>query len=217
MQKAKNKQVANTAKTVSKGVANVNLVTFNAPAHGWVSGGCIQTWLTNNAANNASSVIVQPTTLGTSFINNLPIPANGLNSNAAISKYMQQLHAANNGFFCTGTTVRLYQLLCCLLGVVPNTGKRGGICPKTGKKGNSWQALQNSKSLATLGGSNASRQLGHIVNAIKNTGGIPLSGTVAGGNTLAMLLTGSNSQPKKHALFGKPLVTLSVSGTVNSK
>jgi hypothetical protein len=217
MQKVKNTGKANTVKTVSNGVANVNLVTFNAPASGWVTGSCTQAWVTNNAANNASSVIVQPTTLGNSFISSLPIPASGLNSNAAISKYMQQLHAANNGFFCTNTTVRLYQLLCCMLGVVPNTGKKGGICPKTGKKGNSWLALQNSKSLATLGGSNASRQLGHIVNAIKNTGGIPLTGTIAGGNTLAMLLSGSNSQPKKHALFGKPLVTLSVSGTVNSK
>jgi hypothetical protein len=217
MQNAKNKQAANTVKTVSNGVANVNLVTFNAPASGWVTGSGTQTWVTNNAANNASSVIVQPTALGTSFISSLPIPTSGLNTNAAISKYMQQLHAANNGFFCTNTTVRLYQLLCCMLGVVPNTGKRGGIHPTTGKKGYGWQALQNSNSLATLGGSNASRQLGHIVNAIKNTGGIPLTGTIAGGNTLAMLLTGSNSQPKKHALFGKPLVTLSVSGTVNSK
>ena len=44
--------------------------------------------------------------------------------------------------------------------------------------------------LATVGGNGASNNLGHIAAAITASGGKIVTGNIASGNTLAMLLTG---------------------------
>ena len=71
--------------------------------------------------------------------------------------------------------------------------------------------------LATVGGKDASFNLGVIADAIKASGGKITTGNVKYGNTLCMLLSGSNSTGKKHAFFGKPLVELVVTPAVKIK
>ena len=197
-------QKVNTQKAITAGIANLNSNTvFTLPPSGLANGANIATYATNNSNGKLSQIAVTLTPFGKGLIKGLPIPANGLSGNAAIIAYMQAFKNLNNGMFAVGTTVRCYQFLCYMLGVVPNSSKR--------IKGNKWANLLAANALATLGGTNASSSLGHIGTAVGHTGGKVTGGTIGNGNTLAMLLSGTNPiKSPQPAFFKKPIVQLVV-------
>ena len=178
-----------TKKVVTKGVANLNSgVIFTAPKSGIVTGEHIAKFVAENAAGSLANVTVQLTPFGRSL---------------GITPASWVKH--ESGMFCTNTGTRGHQLRCYMFGVQPST--------ITSNKRKAFKVMQ----LATVGGANASFNLGHIANAVSASGGKVVTGNVANGNTLAMLLTGSNSLTNKHSFFGKPLVQLVVTPAVTAK
>jgi len=181
----------NTKKSVPvvNGVANLNKgATYTLPNNGQANGASIATWLSNNAASSLANVTVQVTAFGKSL---------------GITPVNWVKHAS--GMFCTNTGTRGHQLQCALFGVQAST-------ISTNKR----KAFKT-MALATVGGNGASTNLGVIANAITASGGKIVTGNIASGNTLCMLLSGTNSITKKHAFFGKPLVQLVVTPTVTKK
>ena len=197
-------QKVNTQKAITAGIANLNSNTiYTLPASGLANGANIAKYAENNSNGKLSQIAVTLTPFGKGLIKGLPIPTNGLSGNTAIIAYMQAFKNLNNGMFSVGTTVRCYQLLCYMLGVVPNSSKS--------IKGNKWDNLLAANALGTLGGNNASSSLGHIGAVVGHTGGKVTGGTIGNGNTLAMLLSGTNSiKSPQHAFFKKPIVQLVV-------
>ena len=188
MQKGK-KAAANTAKTVSTGIANLKVgAVYTLPSNGVATGASIANFVQNMAAGNPANVVVQPT----AYFKSLGITT---------ANWVK--HAS--GMFCTNTGTRAHQLKCYLFGVQANT--------IAANKRKAFKTMQ----LATVGGNGASNNLGVIVKAIGATGGKYYTGTITNGNTLAMLLSGTNSVTNKHAFFGKPLVTLTVQPSVTKK
>ena len=198
-------QKVNTQKAITAGIANLNSnAIFTLPASGLATGTCIATYAKNNCNSNLSQIAVTLTPFGKGLIKGLPVPASGLSGNAAIIAYMQAFKNLNNGMFAVGTTVRCYQFLCYMLGVVPNSSKR--------IKGNKWANLLAANALGTLGGNNATSNLGHIAQVVGHTGGkAPSASNIKNGNTLCMLLSGTNTaKSPQHAFFKKPIVQLVV-------
>jgi len=197
-------QKVNTQKAITAGIANLNSnAIYTLPASGLANGANIATYATNNCNNKLSQIAVVITPFGKGLIKGLPVPANGLSGNAAINAYMLAFKNLNNGMFAVGSTVRCYQFLCYMLGVVPNSSKNN--------KSKKWANLQAANALGTLGGNNASSSLGHIGTVVGHTGGKVTSGNIANGNTLAMLLSGTNTiKSPQHAFFKKPIVQLVV-------
>tara|TARA_R100000781_G_scaffold107771_1_gene72106 strand:+ start:1643 stop:2269 length:627 start_codon:yes stop_codon:yes gene_type:complete len=204
-----NNTAASTVKTTSKTVkiANVaNGAIYTLPTNKQATGASVDTFCDKHAANQLSSVTVQLTELGKSLLAELPVPANGLTGYAAITGYINSLKALNNGMFCTGCGMRIYQLLCFMLGVVPNSSKTS--------KGKKFEELHH----ATLGGKDATFALNHLEQVIRHAGGKVLKSDIKNGNTLCMLLSGTNTVGNnKHAFFGRPLVQLTVTPPLKSK
>ena len=183
---------ASSTKTGSKTVKIANLnsgAVYTLPSNGQATGASIGDFIRDNAAGSLANVTVQPTP----FAKSLNItPANW-------DKH-------NSGMFCTNTQTRGHQLQCALFGVQVST--------ITSNKSKSYKKMQ----LAKVGGNGASNNLGHIASAITASGGKIVTGNIASGNTLAMLLTGTNTVGnKKHAFYGKPLVQLVVTPAVKTK
>ncbi len=182
---------ASTAKTASKAVKIANLnsgAIYTLPTNGQATGASVGNFILNNAAGSLANVTVQPT----AFAKSLGItPANWVKH--------------SSGMFCTNTGTRGHQLQCALLGVQPST--------ITSNKRKAFKSM----ALATVGGNGASNNLGHIAAAITASGGKIVTGNITNGNTLCMLLTGTNTLAKKHAFYGKPLVQLVVTPAVKLK
>lgn len=183
------KNATPTAPAVTKGVANLNKgATYTLPTNGQATGASIAAFIANNAAGSLANVTVQLTPFGRSL---QLTPAN---------------FATNpSGMFSSKTNTRRHQLMCYLFGVQPST--------IVANKRKAFKHMQ----LCTVGGKGASNNLGHIVAAVKASGGKAVTGNIASGNTLAMLLTGTNSLANKHAFYGKPLVQLTVTPAVAAK
>ena len=191
MVKAKNVAANTTTKTVSAAVKIANLnsgAVYTLPSNGIATGASISTWAANNAAGSLTNISVQLTAFGKSL--NIT-PANWVKH--------------PSGMFCTNTGTRGHQIQCCMLGVQPST--------IVSNKRKAFKTMQ----LATVGGTGASINLGHIAAAITASGGKILTGNITNGNTLCMLLTGTNTLTKRHAFFGKPLVQLVVTPPVIKK
>ena len=202
-------QKVNTQKAVTTGIANLNSgAIYTLPSNGLATGASVGAFALANSANKNSQIAVVITPFGKGLIKGLTIPSTGLNGNAAINAYMLAFNNLNNGMFGVKSTVRLYQFLCYMLGVVPNSSKAN--------KGKAWASMQAASALATIGGSNASSNLGHIAQAVVHTGGkAPTASNIANGNTLCMLLSGTNTaKSPQHAFFKQPLVQLVVKPTV---
>lgn len=183
------KTVTTTAPAVTKGVANLNKgATYTLPTNGQATGASIAAFIQNNAAGSLACVTVQPT----AFAKSLGLTPANFKTNPC-------------GMFSSKATTRCHQLMCYLFGVQPAT--------IVANKRKAFKAMQ----LCTVGGKGASNNLGHIVAAVKASGGKAVTGTIANGNTLAMLLSGTNSLANKHAFYGKPLVQLTVTPTVTTK
>ena len=183
------KNATPTAQAVTKGVANLNKgATYTLPTNGQATGASIAAFIANNAAGSLANITVQLTPFGRSL---QLTPANWVK------------HAS--GMFCTNTKTRGHQLMCYLFGVQVST--------IAANKRKAYKAMQ----LATVGGKGASNNLGHIAAAVKASGGKVVTGNIASGNTLAMLLTGTNSVTNRHAFYGKPLVSLVVTPAVTTK
>jgi hypothetical protein len=181
-------QKVNTQKAITTGIANLNSgAIYVGSTAAPASGATIATWLTNNAAGNMANVMVQVTP----YFKSLGITA---------VNWVQ--HAKLQGMFAAGTGIRAHQLQCGLFGVQPKT-----------IVSNKSKAIKKA-TLCKVGGSGASHSLAHIAQAIGATGGKIVTGNITNGNTLAMLLTGTNSLTRPHAFFGKPLVQLVVKPTV---
>ena len=183
---------ASSTKTGSKTVKIANLnsgAVYTLPSNGQATGASIGDFIRDNAAGSLANVTVQPTP----FAKSLNItPANWVKH--------------NSGMFCTNTGTRGHQLQCALFGVQVST--------ISSNKSKAFKKMQ----LATVGGNGASNNLGHIASAITASGGKIVTGNIASGNTLAMLLTGTNTVGnKKHAFYGKPLVQLVVTPAVKTK
>ena len=183
---------ASSTKTGSKTVKIANLnsgAVYTLPSNRQATGASIADVIRDNAAGSLANVTVQPTP----FAKSLNItPANWVKH--------------NSGMFCTNTQTRGHQLQCALFGVQVST--------ITSNKSKSYKKMQ----LAKVGGNGASNNLGHIASAITASGGKIVTGNIASGNTLAMLLTGTNTVGnKKHAFYGKPLVQLVVTPAVKTK
>lgn len=205
----KTMQKVNTQKAVTAGIANLNSgAIYTLPASGLANGESVAKFAADNSSDKLSQIAVTLSPFGKGLIKGLPIPSSGLSGNAAIIAYMQAFKNLNNGMFAVGTTVRCYQFLCYMLGVVPNSSKNN--------KSYKWENLLAAKALGTLGGSNASLNLGHISQVVKHTGGkAPTVSNIADGNTLCMLLSGTNTaKSPQHAFFKKPIVQLVVKPTV---
>ena len=186
------KAAVSTAKTANKTVKIANLnsgAVYTLPSNGQATGASIANFIANNAAGSLANVTVQQT----AFAKSLGItPANWVKH--------------NSGMFCTNTQTRGHQLQCAMFGVQVST--------INSNKSKAFKKMQ----LATVGGNGASNNLGHIAAAITASGGKIVTGNIASGNTLAMLLTGTNTVGnKKHAFYGKPLVQLVVTPAVKSK
>ena len=187
MQNSKNTVKASTVKTA--GIANLNAgAIYTAPTSGWCTGASVAEFAAKHAAGSLANIIVQPTAY---FISLGITPANWVK------------HAS--GMFCTNTGTRGHQLQCYLQGVQAST-------IATNKR-KAFKTMQ----LATIGGNGASNNLGVIAKAVTASGGKIITGNIASGNTLCMLLSGTNSATKKHAFFGKPLVQLVVKPAVTIK
>ena len=183
---------ASSTKTGSKTVKIANLnsgAVYTLPSNGQATGSSIADFIRDNAAGSLANVTVQPTP----FAKSLNItPANWVKH--------------NSGMFCTNTGTRGHQLQCALFGVQVST--------ISSNKSKAFKKMQ----LATVGGNGASNNLGHIASAITASGGKIVTGNIKTGNTLCMLLTGTNTVGnKKHAFYGKPLVQLVVTPAVKSK
>ena len=183
---------ASSTKTGSKTVKIANLnsgAVYTLPSNRQATGASIADFIRDNAAGSLANVTVQPTP----FAKSLNItPANWVKH--------------NSGMFCTNTQTRGHQLQCALFGVQVST--------ITSNKSKSYKKMQ----LAKVGGNGARNNLGHIASAITASGGKIVTGNIASGNTLAMLLTGTNTVGnKKHAFYGKPLVQLVVTPAVKTK
>ncbi len=181
------KSVKTSGTTVK--IANLNPgAVYTLPKSGWATGSSVLDFATNNAAGSLANITVRPT----EFFNSLGInPSNWVKH--------------ESGMFCTNTGTRGHQLQCPVFGVQKST-----IATNKSK-------AYKKMDLATVGGKDASFNLGVIATAIKASGGKITTGNVKTGNTLCMLLSGSNTIHKKHAFFGKPLVELVVTPVVKIK
>lgn len=183
---------ASTAKTTSKTVKIANLnsgAVYTLPTNGQATGASIASFIANNAAGSLANVTLQPTAFAKSL---------GITPSTWVKH--------NSGMFCTNTGTRGHQLQCALFGVQVST--------ISSNKSKAFKKMQ----LATVGGNGASNNLGHIASAITASGGKIVTGNIKTGNTLCMLLTGTNTVGnKKHAFYGKPLVQLVVTPAVKTK
>ena len=187
MVKSKNTATPKSVKT--SGIANLNSgAVYSVPSSGLANGKSLDDFVNSNAAGSLANVTVQPT----DFFKSLGInPSNWVKH--------------ESGMFCTNTGTRGHQMQCALFGVQPST--------VASNKSKAFKKM----ALATVGGKNPSFNLGVIAQAIKASGGKILTGNVEGGNTLCMLLSGTNSIKNKHAFFGKPLIELVVTPVVKTK
>jgi len=177
-----------TNNIVTKGITNLTVgAVYVGTTAQPASGATILSWVNANAIGNVANIIVQPTP----YFKSLGITA---------VNWVQ--HAKLQGMFAAGTGIRAHQLQCALFGVQPKT-----------IVSNKSKAIKKA-TLCSVGGSGASHSLAHIAAAISATGGKIVTGTITNGNTLAMLLTGTNSLTRPHAFYGKPLVQLVVKPTV---
>ena len=186
------KAAVSTAKTANKTVKIANLnsgAVYTLPSNGQATGASVANYIANNAAGSLANVTVQLT----AFAKSLGItPSNWVKH--------------NSGMFCTNTGTRGHQLQCAMFGVQVST--------ISSNKSKAFKKMQ----LASVGGNGASNNLGHIAAAITASGGKIVTGNIANGNTLCMLLTGTNTVGnKKHAFYGKPLVQLVVTPAVKTK
>lgn len=183
---------ASSTKTGSKTVKIANLnsgAVYTLPTNGQATGASIASFIANNAAGSPANVTLQPTAFAKSL---------GITPSTWVKH--------NSGMFCTNTGTRGHQLQCALFGVQVST--------ISSNKSKAFKKMQ----LATVGGNGASNNLGHIASAITASGGKIVTGNIKTGNTLCMLLTGTNTVGnKKHAFYGKPLVQLVVTPAVKTK
>ena len=181
-------KLQNVQNAVTAGIANLNpgAVYVGSAAHP-TTGAVIGGWALANAAGSLANVMVQVTP----YFKALGITAANWGTQAKLQ-----------GMFAAGTGIRAHQLRCALFGVQVKT-----------IVANKSKAIKRAV-LCSVGGNGASHSLAHIAAAISATGGKVVTGNIPSGNTLAMLLTGTNSLNRPHAFCGKPLVQLVVKPTV---
>ena len=213
MQNAKNKQAANTVKTVSKGVANVKPAAIFNPT-GRVTIAQFNTWLAANAANQHSRCVIQQTPYFKSLgINNWQQYVN----NAALNAF--------SGSLCTKhpltghkgmPSIRVIQILCLLFGVsttsLPKANNNGVINPVN-------KSVAGGK-LATMphwGGYNNAKNICHDLHTAqsmltalrgKSLTKVGNTNTIGGGNTFLQLLSGTGST--KPSISNPPLIQVAV-------
>ena len=181
-------QNVKSQKVITAGIANLNPgAIYVGSAAQPATGAIIGAWLAANANGSLANVMVQ----ATPFFKALGITAANWRP-----------HAKLQGMFAANTDIRAHQFKCALFGVQPKT-----------IVANKSKAFEKA-TLCSVGGNGASHSLAHIAAAISATGGKVVTGTIPSGNTLAMLLTGTNSLNRPHAFCGKPLVQLVVKPTV---
>jgi len=184
-------QNVKSQKVITAGIANLNPgAIYVGSAAQPATGAIIGAWLAANANGSLANVMVQ----ATPFFKALGITAANWRP-----------HAKLQGMFAANTDIRAHQFKCALFGVQPKT-----------IVANKSKAFEKA-TLCSVGGNGASHSLAHITDGIGATGGKVVTGTICGktgGNTLAMLLTGTNSVTRPHAFMGKPLVQLVVKPTV---
>ena len=180
-----------TAKPLVKALNLTDGATLNFAANGnkLVSGSCVAKFIKDNAADNAANVVVETTP----FFDSLSITAeNWVNT------------AKTAGMFAANTGIRANQLRCWAFGVQ---------LPKDGIPANKSKAFNKLKWAPVAGGKNASTRLNHINVAIAATGGkvAGSTATIERGNTLLMLLNGTNTiKDRSKYFYGKSLVQLVV-------
>jgi hypothetical protein len=180
-----------TAKPLVKALNLTDGATLNFATNGnkLVSGSCVAKFVKDNAADLQANVVVETTPL----FDSLGITAENWANTAKIA-----------GMFAASTTTRANQLRCWLFGVQ---------LPKDGIPSNKSKAFDKLKWEPVAGGKTASRRLNHINVAIKATGGKVAESTalIGEGNTLLMLLNGTNTTKDRSKFFyGKSLVQLVV-------
>jgi len=154
-----------------------------------VSGSCVAKFVKDNAADSQANVVVETTPL----FDSLGITAENWANTAKTA-----------GMFAANTGIRANQLRCWAFGVQ---------LPKDGIPSNKSKAFNKLKWEPVAGGKTASSRLNHINVAIKATGGKVAESTalIGDGNTLLMLLNGTNTLKDRSKFFyGKSLVQLVV-------
>jgi hypothetical protein len=179
------------AKPLVKALNLTDGATLNFATNGnkLVSGSCVAKFIAEKAADNAANVVVETTP----FFDSLSITADNWATAAKTA-----------GMFAANTGIRANQLRCWAFGIQ---------LPKDGIPSNKSKAFNKLKWEPVAGGKTASSRLNHLNVAIAATGGkvAGSTATIERGNTLLMLLNGTNTLKDRSKFFyGKSLVQLVV-------
>lgn len=180
-----------SAKPLVKALNLTDGATLNFATNGnkLVSGSCVAKFIAEKAADNAANVVVETTP----FFDSLSITADNWATAAKTA-----------GMFAANTGIRANQLRCWAFGIQ---------LPKDGIPSNKSKAFNKLKWEPVAGGNSASRRLNHLNVAVAATGGkvAGSTATIERGNTLLMLLNGTNTLKDRSKFFyGKSLVQLVV-------
>ena len=234
MQNQKNTVKSNTVKTVTKGIANLNVgAVFTPTSYLNCTMQALWQWVLNNANGNLAQCVVQLTPYFKSlsinnwqqFINHAALSAvpNGINTSAPVN-------AAG-----IATNMLVLQYMCILFGVQPSSINANGKNSKSFAVANLvsvpyWGAYNG----ATVGTyvptpKTVSHTLASMQNMLKSVGGQALmpntsaggaptfgqKNSIGGGNTVLQLLAGTSSSTKP--VFNKPLIQIAVAPSISSK
>lgn len=190
MVKSNNTATPQSVKTSGKTVlANPQSGAIFTPPENWfVTGEHIAKFVKEKAAGSLAAVTVRPT----QYFLDLGITP-------------QNWAGHSSGMFATKTTTRSHELRCCLFGVVEKT-------IVTNPKSKAF----NQMLLCKVGTKDASFKLSVIDKAVGAVGGKTQSGELTD-NTLAMLLSGTNSTKRPHNFWKHPLVELVVTPNIKLK